>query len=184
MPLILRQEKGSKLSILEMDGNLEYLEGLTTQLGWERYSDATNTEFNKQSLTALVDNIITIDGANTILSQRPQLDPVSPMFSANKIRSIANGDTYDIRIDFKASISNVDGYFELFLDINGLVGAINTSNYRFPKGANTTQLFSILLKVYALDTFLLNGANILITPSHTMLIWDKSVFIERTYAAR
>ncbi len=102
MALVLRQVKGSKLTIQEMDSNLQYLEGLTNQLGWERYFDSEDTEISPQILTAGTWNVITINGDSSIVSQKPIVTGAFPLWSIseNEIKPIANGDTYDMRIDF------------------------------------------------------------------------------------
>lgn len=186
MALILRQTKGSKLTIAEMDGNLTYLEGLTKQLGWVRYFDETHTVLSPQTLTALQDNQITIDGASSITDQAPIVTGSNPLWSIsdNEIKPIAESDSYDLRLDFKAKITNNDGWFEISIDVGGSIGKIVINTFLFPKGANQEHNFSISQKIYALDTFLANGGKVIIEPSHTMQIYDKSIYIERTHAGR
>lgn len=186
MALVLRQVKGSKLTIQEMDGNLQYLEGLTTQLGWERYFDSVDTEISPQILTAGIWNVITINGSSSIVSQKPIVTGAVPLWSVseNEIKPISNGDTYDMRIDFLAKISNANGFFNLGIDVGGDIGVLQSTTSVFPKGADIEEPFSLTNKIYTAETFLLNGGKIVIKPSHTMEIYSKSVFIERTYAAR
>jgi hypothetical protein len=151
--------------------------------GWERYFDTLNTVVNKQTLIASQDNVININALETILTQAPLIEH-DPLFSVNKIRPISNGDCYTIRIDFSAQITNQAGFFQLSIDAGGDINKIIINSFDFPGGANVTQIFSINAKIYSGSTFLENGANITIFPSHTMTIWDKSIMIERTYAGR
>ena len=59
----------------EVKSSVNYL---YDNLGWERWVDTLNTVSNKQSLTASQDNVITINGGNSIVTQRPVLSPVVP----------------------------------------------------------------------------------------------------------
>lgn len=156
---------------------------LYDNLGWERYFDATNTVSNKQSLTALQDNIITIDGATSIVDQSPAIVH-NPLWASNKIRAISSGDAYDLRVDFQASIANSEGWFEISINIGGEFGKIVINTFLFPKGPNVAHYYSIAQKIYTGDTFVTNGGQIIIEPSHTMQIWDKSIYIERTFEGR
>lgn len=150
-------------------------------LGWETYTD-TDTEGSPQVLVASQDNIITIDTVG-IISQAPNGHRLWNT-STNKIVPFASGDSYTFRLNFKAKIANVSGYFTMKLDIGGSQGVILERASTFPKGANTEQAFSSTNMVFSLDTFLANGGIIKINPSHTMDIYSKTLFIERTYAGQ
>lgn len=151
--------------------------------GWIAYIDSVNTSANKQVLTAEIDNNITIVDADPIDTYKPLTLGSAELWQGNKITPKAVGDTYTIRLDFKASINNLQGYFDLKLDIDGAIGDILIRNETFPKGANVEHGFSLTSLIYCLDTFFANGANIQINPSHEMLIWDKVLVIQRNYCA-
>jgi hypothetical protein len=156
---------------------------LYDNFGWERYFDVTNTEESPQALLAVQDNTITIDGATSILTESPII-PHAPFWSGNKIRPILQGDTYLIRFDFKAKISNANGWYEFSLNVGGSIGKILIGTYTFPKGSNVEHSFSVTHSIYSLDTFIANGGQLLINPSHTMSIYSKSIYIERNYFSR
>jgi hypothetical protein len=146
-------------------------------LGWVDYRDTLNTESNRQNLTAGSDQKITINAGTSLLSYAPTdgeglWDSVN-----NKIQPINLGDAYNIRIDFKATISSNDGYFEFALIVGGTIGKAFGEMKVFPKGFNVIHNFSIDFPVYALDTFLTNGGEIVINPSHTMTLFDKRIII-------
>jgi hypothetical protein len=146
-------------------------------LGWVDYRDTINTESNRQNLTAGSDQKITINAGTSVLSYAPTdgeglWDSVN-----NKIQPINIGDAYVIRVDFKATISSNDGYFEFGLIVGGTIGRAFGEMKVFPKGLNVIHNFSIDFPVYALDTFLPNGGEIVINPSHTMTIFDKRIII-------
>jgi hypothetical protein len=185
MALVLRTTKGSKLTIAEGDGNFEYLQYLTWDVkGWERYFDTVYTPSNKRTLTASIDNTVTIDGVTKIITQKPTDSAHSAFWSGNKIRTSNDGDTLDIRFDFKASISNASGFFKISVNVGGEIGKIVINTYDFPGGSNTEQDFSILYKLYTGSTFIDNGGEIIIEPSHTMSIWNQSIFVEKGYHGR
>jgi len=41
-----------------------------------------------------------------------------------------------------------------------------------------------LYKLYTGSTFIYNGGEIIIEPSHTMSIWNQSIFVEKGYHGR
>jgi len=149
-------------------------------IGWERYFDTANTEESPQGLTELTDNVITIEGLNSIVTEKPNISN-NPLWGSNKIHPISPGDCYLIRFDFKASIENANGWFEFSLNVGGDIGKILIGTYTFPKGANTEHSFSLSHAFYTANTFLANGGQILVNPSHSMDIYQKSIFIQRTY---
>ena len=103
MPLITRQEKGSKLTIQEMDGNLEYLESngfingryTQTQIGTGAVIDLSYISYDPNPLTDTIPNIYTVnptggDGSGLELSLRVVDDRGSKQFDfANS--TIING---------------------------------------------------------------------------------------------
>jgi hypothetical protein len=185
MALVLRQTKGSKLTIAEGDGNFEYLKEIGWDvLGWERYFDGQYTEANKRTLTASQDNSITINGATTLLTQSPINEGHLPFWSANKIKPSHLGDSFLIRFDFDASINNNDGRMEFSVDVGGTVGKAVNNTFVFPKGNGVPHKFSMVTTLYSLATFITNGGTIKINPSHTMLIWNQSIYIEKTFHGR
>jgi hypothetical protein len=148
------------------------------------YTDEVNDTNNKQVLTANISNVITIVDTDPDKSQSPLALGNGDLWVGNKITPIAEGDGYVLRIDFVGSISNVDGHFDLKIDIDGLIGVILSSSEVFPKGANIAQDFSRTYVIYIRDTFKLNGGNIIIVPSHTMNIWNKTIVLNRIHAGR
>lgn len=153
---------------------------LYDSIGWINYRDTVHTVSNKQALTAGIDNTITIVDADPIDSYKPVVIGSNELWQGNKITPHAIGDFYNVRFYFKASISNPNGYFEIKIDIDGAVGNVFNSVELFPKGGNITHAFSRSIALYSLDTFVANGGNIFINPSHSMDIWDKGIVISRT----
>jgi hypothetical protein len=150
--------------------------------GWMVYTDIVNDVNNKQTLVSDIDNIITIVDITPIDDYKPLALGDGNLWVGNKITPMAIGDTYIMRIDFSAQISNSNGFFDFKIDINGLIGNILTKVETFPRGANVAQRFSFTTNIFCRETFFTNGGNLQINPSHTMLIWDKQITLERIYA--
>lgn len=149
--------------------------------GWIRYRDTVNDSSNKQVLTESIDNTITIVDLSPIDTYKPAIIGSDELWTGNKITPYSIGDSYLVRLDFKASIDNVTGFFDLKVDIDGLIGSVYESVNIFPKGRNVEHVFSYTFSIYTLDTFVSNGGNIFINPSHEMLIWDKAILITRIF---
>lgn len=147
--------------------------------GWIRYQDTVNNSANKQTLTASIDNTITIVDADPIDQYKPAIIGSSQLWTGNKITPYAIGDNYIVRLDFSASINTLQGYFDIKVDIDGLIGNVFNAVQTFPKGSNEDHKFSYTFLIYTLETFITNGGEIFINPSNTMLIWDKSILITK-----
>ena len=103
--------------------------------------------------------------------------------ATNKIMPVKTGDSYELRIDFKAETSVPSGgYAQVMLDIGGSVGNVLNHLIIFPKGANTPHTFSITSSIYTLDTFLLNGGQIKVySESGDTDIYDVAILITKIH---
>jgi hypothetical protein len=148
------------------------------------YRDNVHTVSNKKTLTALADNIMTVVDPAPDKSQSPLALGTGDLWVGNKMTPIRSGDSYVIRVTFKAEIANQNGWFDFKVDIDGNIGVIFSRVQTFPKGANVEQGFAITSYIFCRETFKINGGNFIINPSHTMKIWDKTIAIERIHAGR
>lgn len=153
---------------------------LVDSFGWVEFRDTLNTSANRQSLTASTNNTITINSGITILSEKPKGGELLWNSATNKITPIKNGDSYNIRIDFKAEITVSLGYFEISVNIGGDIGKTFGNVKVFPKGKDVVHDFSVSFPIYTLGTFVQNGGLIFINPSGTMTIFDKRIIIVKT----
>lgn len=153
---------------------------LVDSFGWVEFKDTQHTAANRQTLTALSENTITINSGITILSEKPKGGELLWNEITNKITPIRLGDSYNIRIDFKATISENLGFFEITVNIGGDVGRAFGNVKVFPKGKDIIQDFSVAFPIYTLGTFVENGGLVLIKPSNTMTIFDKRIIIVKT----
>lgn len=182
--LIARPEPRKNLATAaDINDLLIGVQFLYDSLGWERYFDRQYTEANKRELTAGQPSILTIDGATSILTQAPVVEGHIPFWQANKLRSPRVGNFYTARLDFTASIASNDGYAESYIDFGG-TRDIASDTLIFPKGANVAHPFGVYFDYYTLETFVANGGQIVIRPSHTLQIWDISILIQQTFNGR
>jgi hypothetical protein len=151
--------------------------GFIDSFGWVEFKDTQHTQSNRQNLTALQDNKITINAGATILSQKPTGGEGLWDAANNKITPINLGDAYNVRIDFKAAIASNDGWFEFSVNIGGAIGVALAELKVFPKGTGVIHNFSIDFPIYTLATFVQNGGELIINPSHTMTIFDKRIIL-------
>ena len=146
-------------------------------LGWEEYRDTVDSEASPQVFTAGQSLPLSINGMAKIISQSPA-DSTGLWDSVNdKIRPIKVGDSYMVRVDFKAKIASNDGFFDFSLNVGGTIGEAFGETKLFPKGLGVEHRFSIDFPIYSLDTFIANGGELLITPSHTMQVYSKRIII-------
>lgn len=151
--------------------------GLIDSFGWAEFRDTQHTDASRQSLLANQDNKVTINSGATILSQAPTGGEGLWDIVDNKIRPIKIGDSYNVRVDFKAAISSNDGFFEFSVNIGGAIGVALAELKVFPKGQGVVHNFSIDFPIYTLDTFVANGGELIINPSHSMTIFDKRIIL-------
>ena len=162
----------------EIKSSVNYLYDV---LGWVEYRDTLNTVDNKQTILASQETLFTIDGNQSILMQAPK---DNALWVNNKINPIKVGDAYTVRLDFEASITNSDGFFDIGLFVGGPVGYAFKNTFRFQKGNNVTHNFSFTALIYTLETFKTNGGQFLVNASHEMSIWNKRVIINKTHDGR
>jgi hypothetical protein len=153
--------------------------GLYDNSGWVEFKDTQDTFASPQNLTAITDNVISINGASTILTHKPLGG--ENLWANNKIEPINIGDSYMVRFDFSAAILNPFGYVDLKLFIGGTIGNAFESNIVFPKGNDVPHVFSMTFLIYTLGTFKANGGQLLFNPSHTAKIWNKRIIITKVH---
>ena len=150
-------------------------------LGWAQYGDTQYNDSNRLTLTASTDNPIPNNAGSSITSYLPK--GITSLYDGNVITPAQIGDAYVLRVNFTATISNNNGSCEIKLDIGGLKGDILERTLKFPRGAGVAHRFTNTNLIYSLSTFLDNGGQVQISPSHTMEIWDITFVIARVYKA-
>jgi len=147
--------------------------------GWVEFKDTQDTFSSPQNLIAGQSNIITINGASTILAHKPLGG--ENLWSDNKIDPINIGDSYVVRFDFSSSILNPNGFAGFKLFIGGSIGNAFETVLVYPRGNDVPHRFSITFLIYTLSTFKENGGQLILNPSHTAKIWDKRIIITKVH---
>jgi hypothetical protein len=150
--------------------------------GWANYADSVWTEQSPFSIlagnTAVLDN-----NANTNIEAYLPIG-VSTFYDGlnNKILAENIGDSYTISVRFRAKTSINNDYFDIGLDIGGLMNFILTESKVFHKGINEEQIFNITFVVFSLNTFVVNGGQIKISAkTGNLSIYDIDYLIVRTH---
>jgi hypothetical protein len=100
----------------------------------------------------------------------------------NKILAENIGDSYTISVRFRAKTSINNDYFDIGLDIGGLMNFILTESKVFHKGINEEQIFNITFVVFSLNTFVVNGCQVKISAkTGNLSIYDIDYLIVRTH---
>jgi hypothetical protein len=96
------------------------------------------------------------------------------------------GDSYDMRIQFKAKVNSNNAHFDFILDIGGAQGVIFSRTLNHTKGVNAEGRYSIGVPIFALATFIANGGTLNIDStqdSAAVSMYDIQIFLKRDYAA-
>jgi hypothetical protein len=155
----------------------ESVNTLYDNTGWIEFRDTLNTESNRQTITAQQNNVITINKGVVLDDFAP--DGGDLLYVDNKIQPIALGDAYMVRLDFTAAVNNEFAFIDFDLFIGGTIGTAIKRTFPLPKGANVPHTFSYTFLIYCLDTFVSNGGQLRLNPSHNGTIWDKRIIISK-----
>lgn len=157
-------------------------------LGWSYCADEVYTEPSAQ--TIVLNDTVTfhIHGGGSGTQLRSELPVgVDSLYNTadSLVTPVADGDGYDLRVDFKAQSTSNSGVMVLLLDIGGSQGVIVDRTLTFPKGANTDHTFSVGFPVFVGSTFLANGGKIRIWSANgNTKIWDQAILIKKDYHSR
>ena len=172
-------------TIEELQTLLDQVEGK----GWAIYFDDTYTVGSPFSVTAVAGIVkLQCDGAKstTVTSELPT--GVAALWDTvnDEIIGVAVGNSYDVRVGFKAKNTNITGSFDILFDIGNPSGqVISARTYTFPKGANTEVQFSIGIPLFSMATFVANGCKVYIDSLiGDTTIYDISIFVKQDYVAQ
>lgn len=160
---------------------------ILTGKGWMVYGD---TQYTSASPLVVANNRVKLTcnglGSDTYKGEAPfgitdLWDTTTQKFTPEN-----SGDSYDVRVQFKAKCSTVSAYFDVELDIGGSLGVITARTVSSSKGANNEQRYSIGIPIFTRDTFVANGGEIYINSTDsgtTVSIYDIQLFVKRDYAS-
>lgn len=154
-----------------------------SKLGWVRYVGSAYTTSNRLSANSARAQI-TIDGlgVGTVLDYSALSS--GSFWAANQMTPLSIGDTYLVRIDFKAQAAASDSWFDLELDISPTKDGSNVillDTVPMTKGTlemHITRTYAI----EAMDAFVANNGAFFINTSESadsLSIYDISIFINR-----
>mgnify|MGYP001032102005 CR=1 FL=1 len=161
--------------------------GSNALTGWAKYTDNQYTSDSPLVVTEGNETILDINGATTIKSQLPE--GITDLYDVetSKLLGINSGDAYLLRFDAKIFTSNPSGLAKLKIDIGGAQGVILNQPINFPKGTGLSNVnnYNTTLWYYSLDTFVLNGGDIIIeSVTGDTSIFDISINPSRIHKAR
>ena len=146
-------------------------------LGWARYDDTQYTSASPYLFTT--DAFVVPNNKGNAIETHIHSD--ISYYANNKIKSEFENDVYIITIAFKASISNANGYLDLYLEGgNGTPYDRVRDTVTFPKGNNVEHTFAKTFQFYADDDVVTNGLSVKMLASHPGNIHDVIYFIQRT----
>lgn len=152
--------------------------------GWVYYKDSVYDNASRLSITSGTRTLFSVDGlgSGTETSYRDTLP--TDLWDSNTINPSAVGEAYSVRMGFEAAPTVTgDGYIEVQLDIgSGSEINIVESRLTLQKGSGVTHKFSYTASIFCLTTFNTNGGKIYLTPSINCEIWDKNIYLQRTYS--
>lgn len=133
--------------------------------GWAYHADSNVTVGS--ATTSSVRNQLLIDSAlsSTDTTQNPE---GSTIWAGNAITPVGEKDVYGLRVQLQASVSTLNAYCTLSLDISAAAdgsNAILLDTLEFPKGASIYHPFTRMYDIFVGSTFIANGGRLFITPS-------------------
>lgn len=147
--------------------------------GWVNIADAAHTEVSPQSITSGNRTLLTLDalGATTNYDYRDGIP--TDVWSGDKFHAQASGETYMLRLTMivDPATGASGNYLDLEVDIGSPIGQIYQTVTPLLKGAASR--FSFAIPIFALNTFLANGAEFYVTSNVNCDIWGKALFIQR-----
>lgn len=150
--------------------------------GWELYTDGQYTSGSPLVVTAGTSAALTNDSSSKIQTYAP-IDGSLYDSVSNRITPNTLGSEVTARITFRASGSINNAGFSVSADISEAGdGSITVASVpvRMLRGQNTTALYTVTLDMFALDTFIANGARLRVTAEDgNITLYDISFFIKK-----
>jgi len=152
--------------------------------GWIFEADSVHTTGSRQTILAGVRTLFTVDGLGGTTEESFSDTLPTDLWDTNTINPAAVGEVYSTRVGINIAPTVVgDGYVELELDIgSGSQIIILDRRLTLQKGSGVTHGFSAGFPIFCLATFNTNGGKFYLTPSINVEVWNKSIFLQRTYS--
>lgn len=143
--------------------------------GWVHISDNTRNAANPLSLSANTRTKLIVSADSVIESYAPPNTTASTFFDTveSKLYGESTGDSYLLRVTYKANPSQNNANLYWSLDIGGTQGSIFDDSTRLVRGANEAP-YSQIIPYYTLGTFQANGGELYVTSSSNCDIYMMS----------
>lgn len=156
--------------------------------GWAQYSDTQYTGGTTLTVNAGTQRSLPNNAVNVIDSQIPY--DYTTFYDGSRVVAQNSGDTFTLRVTALAYGSINEASFNLKVDISAagdgsnVVTSIPVRMIR-GSGAVNAQLYTVSFDLYALNTFVQNGATVLIEAvAGNITVSNINFFIERKHKAR
>lgn len=158
------------------------LSGLQNTHGWAYYQDTLYTSGSPLNVNNTRTKI-TVNGlgAGTNTTYIPSNMTQMWDTTTNKIVPGGLGDSYILRVDFKAVSGTNNVEFDLELDIGSV---IFEQSLIVSKGIGIEHRFSVAIPIYCLSTFVANGGELYINTPDNINYYDFGIFISRLSTAQ
>jgi len=152
--------------------------------GWIYEADSVHTTGSRQTISADTRTLFTVDGLGGTTEEGFSNTLPVDLWDTNTVNPAATGEVYQVRIGIQIAPTVVgDGYVELELDIgSGSQIIILDRRLSLQKGSGIAHGFSAGFPIFCLATFNTNGGKFYITPSINVEVWNKNIFLQRTYS--
>jgi hypothetical protein len=152
--------------------------------GWGQYQDSVYTEPSRQTILADVLTPYTVDGLGPTTNTTYLRSVPATIWNGTKLPPAEVGAAYSLRLDFScAPTGALDGVMEFQLDIgSGSQIIIVQRRLDLNKGQGIIHNFSFGFPIFCLATFFANGGTFFITPDIAVEVWNRQIFIQRTFS--
>lgn len=152
--------------------------------GWMYLHDAADTIESPQSIPALTDTLLTIDGLASDSTTEFRRGIPLDTWSENTLRPSATGEAY--AINFTMNIAK-ETSASTFVDVKVKIGSTYTtlvSQDRRPlvKDSGTHDFLFFSGNVFITDAFTLNGGRFFMNAQHDVTVWNKAIYLQRTHS--
>jgi hypothetical protein len=153
--------------------------------GWVNLVDATHTQASPQAITGGTKTHYTVDGLGAATDQRYGRRLALGAWDDSTFAPRNVGDAYTIRLTFTLSPTSTASGQSLEVDL-GIGSGWNTNVFAqtipIIKSQGVSDLFSVIVPIFCLETFGNFGGRFYLTPSHDCTVYGKAIFIQRTFA--
>lgn len=160
---------------------LDTVTNRTPMTGWEFAHDSTYTSGSPLAITGGVRTKITNDGVTLLEQDLPESTTNLWDTVSNKIVLPFERDLLHFRLTFTVETAATSAYLDFDVDIGGATGVIFEGNRVLTKVSPDFNRFVITAPLYGDSVFLANGAEIYVTPSHDVELYDIRLLVSKLH---